>query len=196
MHHPPRTVRLLVIALLLIAGSSPVPASAAVTLPVRAFLPMVSCAGCPGEAVAPTPGPNPTPPPVDEATYEAQVIALVNQARVAAGCPAALPNAALMEATGTWSAYMDRTGDYSHGTYAQFQQKYAAYPGWVLENIAGGIATPELVVATWSASPQHQRNMLFCYQPTDPSYNPARQFEIGVGYVNGYWTLALGDYTY
>ncbi|MEI8167343.1 MAG: CAP domain-containing protein [Chloroflexales bacterium] len=125
--------------------------------------------------------------------FEARAVALVNVARVAAGCPVALPHPALMQATRAWSTYMRTSGDYSHGDYWVFDKKYAAYPGvGVYENIAGAHSA-DTAVNAWFTSPLHKRNMLWCYPPSDPSYSPMTLYEIGVGYDSQYWTLAIGD---
>ena len=126
--------------------------------------------------------------------YTGRMVSMVNVARVAAGCPAAEPHPALMQATQDWSTYMRTSGDYSHGDYWVFDKKYAAYPGvGVYENISGGSMTPEVAFDEWFNSPLHKRNMLWCYPPSDPSYEPTRLYEIGVGYDSEYWTLAIGD---
>lgn len=148
-----------------------------------AYLPAVSCLACSGR--------QPTPPAPDPDAYEARMIELVNQARVAAGCPAAGIHPALVQATAEWSDYMSRTGDYSHGTPDQVDERYGPYPGGVLEDISGD-GPPEYVFGNWMESPGHRRNLEYCYPPDDPSYRPTMVYDIGVGYVHGYWTLAIG----
>lgn len=41
-------------------------------------------------------------------------------------------------------------------------------------------------------SAPHRRNIEFCYPSSDPSYDPTMAYSIGVGYAEGYWTLAIG----
>jgi len=58
----------------------------------------------------------------------------------------------------------------------------AGYTGQPLaENIAVGQSSPEAVMATWMASPDHCSNIMH-----------AAGRDIGVGYANGYWTLKVG----
>ena len=188
----PHPALLVLVAILAIIQSSPRAHAGDPATITTVYMPFVACLGCAGVQPSPVPSPVPTPDPT---IYVARMVEQVNAARVEAGCPTAVPNAALMRATDAWSTYMRTTGDYSHGTNGPGQHKYDAYPGGVLENIAGA-STPEFAFDAWFTSPLHQRNMLWCYPPSDPSYDPARQYEIGVGYNDGYWTLAIGWYTY
>lgn len=147
------------------------------------YMPLLSCPGCAG--------PTPTPRPGEVAAERLELLRLVNEARLGAGCPAARVNAALMAGTQAWSEYMDRNGVYYHapfGWYADY-----GFPRGGLENI-GTSGTAEQIFTAWMASPAHRDNMLDCYMhnPADPSYNPSAIYELGVGHSNGYWTLALG----
>ncbi len=125
---------------------------------------------------------------------EARMVDRVNEARIAAGCPAASPNASLMWATGDWSAYIDATGDAVHAPVGWYMSSPYLYPNnSIRENLAGGTDRPDLISIGWLNSPRHRRNMLWCYRPGDPAYHPAVFYEIGIGYVNGHWTLAISD---
>ena len=155
----------------------------------KVYLPLVACPGCAGNSVLP----NPTPAPVDANAHEARIIQLVNEARVAVGCPAAIPNAVLMQATGDWSAYMAATSDYCHAGFGYYAT-YGYPSGLVLENIGGGDG-PDYMFEGWMLSSLHKRNIEWCYPISDPSYSPAVRYEIGIGYAGGYWTLAIGTYT-
>lgn len=188
----PRSILIVLAALVIITGLKPAqsgPGGGAAE-ERRAFLPQLVCPSCTAVEGPPTATPPSTTTP---GAFEARMVELVNGARLAAGCPAALSNPILMRAAGDWSAYMARTGDYGHGTPEQFGQKYGAYPGGVMENINGGTNVPEYAFEGWMASPPHRRNLEWCYPATDPSYNPAMIYEIGVGYADGYWTLVIGD---
>lgn len=147
------------------------------------YLPLLSCQTCTG--------PSPTPDPSVVGAERLEVIRLVNEARLAAGCPAARVNDALMAGAQAWSVYMDSNGVYYHapiGWYADY-----GFPNGGLENIAA-VGSAEIAFNAWMASPAHRDNMLDCYRhnPADPSYNPSAIYELGVGHSNGYWTLALG----
>jgi uncharacterized protein YkwD len=126
----------------------------------------------------------------DIAPERLEVIRLVNEARVEADCPEARINDNLMAAVQGWSEYMDETHDYRHAP----SDWYAAhdYPQGALENI-GVSGTAEQIFTAWMESPSHMRNMLWCYDATDPANSSNRIYEIGVGHVNGYWTLGLSD---
>src|SRR5690606_16377235 len=97
----------------------------------KVYLPVLSCPGCDGPAQQPTNPPAPTP---DPASYAAEMVELVNQARVARGCPAAVVSPTLMRAAQEWSATMASTGNYTHSG-GDYYQGYG-YKGAVLENIA------------------------------------------------------------
>lgn len=153
----------------------------------KVYLPVLSCPDCDGPAAQPTNPPAPTP---DPASYAAEMVELVNQARVAAGCPAAVADPTLMRAAQDWSATMARSGNYTHSGGGYYQGY--GYNGLVLENIAGGAETPNYAFQGWMNSPTHKGNLEFCYPASDPSYDPTMPYSIGVGYQDGYWTLAIG----
>lgn len=150
------------------------------------FLPAVSCPGCTGGDPQPTPE-NPDP-------LEARMVELVNQARAAAGCPAAMPSPTLMRAAGDWSEYMRVHNIGEHAPSNWYSSSPYFYPtDAVLENIAGGSDVPDYVFSLWMQSSLHRRNIEFCYHPDNPSYTPDRLYELGAGYSDGYWTLAIAD---
>lgn len=156
----------------------------------KVHLPMLACPGCDGPAAQPTTPSVPTPEPTpDTSTYAARMVELVNGARAAVGCPAVTPNAILMRGAQEWSETMARTGNYvhSHGDY----YRNLGYPGATVENIGPG-ETPDYAFEGQMTSPLHKRNLEWCYPTSDPSYNPARIYEVGVGYAEGYWTLVIG----
>lgn len=125
---------------------------------------------------------------------EARMVELVNQARAAAGCPAATPSSTLMQATGDWSVYMQAHNIGEHAPSNWYTEPPYLYPtNAVLENIAGGADSAESIFAGWMGSPLHRRNLEWCYYPDNPSYHEAIYYEVGVGFAGGYWTLALAD---
>jgi uncharacterized protein YkwD len=156
--------------------------SASTSARTKLYLPLVACPGC----TATTSPINPDP-----STYVGEAVRLVNEARLAAGCPAALPHPALMAATQAWTEYMERTSDYQHAPAGHYSQAPYFYSDSLLENIGGGYS-PSNIVSAWLGSIKHKANLEFCYPPGDPSYNPERIYDIGVGYSGGYWTLAIG----
>ena len=183
---------LTILAVLLLAGLGLRMRGAGAAGEQRAYLPLVACSGCPGVATPPPASPAPSAMPTpDPAAFAARMVGLVNGARLAAGCPAALSNATLMQAAQAWSEYMLHTGDYSHGTTEQFEQKYAAYPGGVLENLAAGSETPDYAFTNWMLSSSHRRNLTYCLSPDDIAGH-GLIYEIGVGFADGYWTLVIG----
>jgi uncharacterized protein YkwD len=111
------------------------------------------------------PPPPPAPPPPPSAT--AQVVALVNQARAAAGCGAVSVNGALTAAAQAHSDDMAARGYFSHTSQdgRTFDQRIrnAGYGGGYLgENIAQGQSSARAVHDAWMNSPGHRRNILDC----------------------------------
>jgi len=175
--------------LTVLGGLGPLVRAQEPTAVTKVFLPLVACPGCTGSVVGPTPTPSPTPVPVNPDAFEARIIQLVNEARAAVNCPAVTPNASLMQATGDWSAYMARTGDYRHSVVSSYYASYG-YTDSVLENI-GSSDGPEYIFEDWMRSTFHKRNIQWCYPPGDIAGQGAI-YEIGIGYDGGYWTLAIG----
>jgi len=177
--------------LALLVGLVPLVGAQAPATTTQVFLPLVACPGCAGSGVLPSPTPSPTLEPVTPDAYEAEIIRLVNEARAAVNCPAVTPNASLMQATGDWSAYMKRTGDYQHAP-GNWYASYGYPSNAVLENIGAG-DTAQYMFEGWMLSTFHKRNIQWCYPISDPSYSADRVYEIGIGYAGGYWTLAIAD---
>ncbi|HMQ30882.1 MAG TPA: CAP domain-containing protein [Chloroflexaceae bacterium] len=126
--------------------------------------------------------------------FEARMVDRINAARLAAGCPAAAPNAILMRATGDWSAHLVSSGRFEHSPFDWYSKPpYSYWTSGVLENITGGAFSAETAFEDWIGSPLHRRNLEWCYKPGDPSYHPAVFYEIGIGYDGGIWTLAIAD---
>lgn len=152
----------------------------------RIYLPLLFCPTCAG-----TPAPTPTRKPDSYSPEQLRAVELANQARVAAGCPAASINPKLMQATQAWSEYMLKTSDYRHAPNTWYPAY--GYPYGGLENIGGAIS-PEEIIEGWLGSASHRRNMLWCEEakPESPEYTALARYEIGVGFADGYWTLKIG----
>jgi uncharacterized protein YkwD len=132
----------------------------------------------------------PTPPPIDALAYRREVIRLVNEYRVANGCPAAAENATLMGAAQAWSDYMLVNNYRGHSAEVDPEwYKHHGYSSGAQENIGLGYDTPQEVVNGWKNSPNHNRTLLWCYY-ADRGY----VYDLGVGLSGGrLWTLALGE---
>ncbi|MFH7596403.1 CAP domain-containing protein, partial [Streptomyces racemochromogenes] len=148
-------------------------------------------------ASAPRPATPPAEPPADPsadapapqaagapADAQARVLALVNQERAAAGCPALTVNAQLTRAAQDHSADMAAHATMSHtgsdGSDPGLRITRAGYEWQAYgENVAYGYSTPEQVMEGWMNSPGHRRNILDC------SY---REIGIGLAQPGRYWT--------
>lgn len=126
-----------------------------------------------------------------------QVVALVNEHRVAAGCPPLAIDARLVAAAQGHSEDMASNDFFSHtgsdGSLPWDRMEAEGYR-WsrAAENIAAGYPTPEQVVAAWMNSAGHRDNILNC-----------ALVDTGVGYVyleddggdvnyHHYWTQLFG----
>ena len=123
--------------------------------------------------------------------FEARVLALTNEFRIANGKDPFANDTKLNAAAEDWSRSM-ATGDFfRHSTPAQVEEQGYDWRAWG-ENIAAGYTTPEAVVNGWINSPGHRANML------------SDNFEeMGVGYYylandtgslnyRHYWTQTFG----
>ncbi|MFF2196746.1 CAP domain-containing protein [Streptomyces sp. NPDC058157] len=122
------------------------------------------------------------------ADVQAAVVALVNQERAAAGCPALTVNPMLTQAAQDHSADMAAHATMSHtgsdGSDPGARITRAGYPWQAYgENVAYGYGTPEQVMEGWMNSPGHRRNILDC------SY---REIGIGLAQPGQYWTQDFG----
>ncbi|MEU1278567.1 CAP domain-containing protein [Streptomyces sp. NPDC005805] len=121
---------------------------------------------------------------------EAQVLALVNKERAAAGCGPVTANPQLTQAADDYSDVMAASGVMSHtgpdGSTMTSRVEAAGYAWSNLgENIARGQADAESVMESWMNSPGHRANILNC------SFD-----ELGVGVHMGdggpWWTQNFG----
>ena len=136
------------------------------------------------------PAPQPAPP-----AFAVQVIDLVNQERVKAGCTTLVAQDTLMRVAQAHAQDMadndifDHTGSDGHSSFQRMRDAGYDYR-LAAENIAAGVATPPEVVALWLDSPGHRANILNCALR-----------ETGVGYVadpgdklnyGTYWVQTFG----
>ncbi|MFJ5999463.1 CAP domain-containing protein [Streptomyces sp. NPDC092370] len=122
--------------------------------------------------------------------FEAQVLALVNKERSAAGCSPVTANDRLTRAADDYSDVMASSGVMSHtgpdGSTMTTRVEAAGYQWSTLgENIARGQADAASVMKSWMNSPGHRANILNC------SFK-----ELGVGVHVGdggpWWTQNFG----
>ncbi|MFI5865422.1 CAP domain-containing protein [Streptomyces sp. NPDC051546] len=134
---------------------------------------------------APTPAPSGSAAPSGAA---AEVLALVNQERAAAGCSALTVNAQLAKAAQDHSEDMAAHSTMSHTgsdgsdpgqriTRAGYQWRTYA------ENVAYGYDTAAKVMDGWMNSPGHKRNILDCN---------VKEIGIGLAQPGHYWTQDFG----
>ncbi|UWQ22758.1 CAP domain-containing protein [Jannaschia sp. W003] len=103
------------------------------------------------------------PARADEA--ERRALAMVNDRRRRAGLPPVAANRKLQAAAESHARWMARTGTMSHrgagGSDMLTRMRAAGYrPCDANENVAYGQRTADRVVAGWTASPGHRRNIL------------------------------------
>jgi uncharacterized protein YkwD len=132
--------------------------------------------------------------PGTESAVEAQVVTLVNQQRLAAGCQAVTVSPILITVARAHSKEMSgSTGGIKHNSAngrTPFQRMTAAGYEYSVaaENIAAGQPTATAVMAAWMASQGHRANILNC---------GLTQIGVGMAYKAGsqygtYWTQDLG----
>jgi uncharacterized protein YkwD len=184
-----RHAQLLLISLtLLLLGLAALGAQAASPM-AQVALPMLGCPGCYVSQATPPPAPTLAPP--DSSAYADEAVRLINEARVLAGCPAAVPHPPLMQATQDWSEYMEMSGKYHHAPSEYYSNSPFFYHWFLVENI-GLSGSPLEIVNGWLSSSIHKSNLEFCDKVGNPEYDPNRIYDIGVGYSGGYWTMVLG----
>lgn len=138
----------------------------------------------------PTPEPTvvpPTPTPAPQ-TIEAQVVALTNAERSAAGCAPVTIDVRLHDAAQAHADDMATQGYFSHTSKdgREFWERMddAGYP-WrnAAENIAWGYRSPAAVMDGWMNSQGHRDNILNC-----------KLSDVGIGYNpdGNYWVMNLG----
>ncbi|MFE0583130.1 CAP domain-containing protein [Streptomyces sp. NPDC058892] len=134
------------------------------------------------------PQPPKTSPAPTASGSVAAVLALVNQERAAAGCPAVTLNAQLTKAAQDHSADMAAHSNMSHtgsdGSNPGTRITRAGY-NWSTygENVAYGYSTPEKVMEGWMNSQGHRENILNC---------SFKEIGIGLAQPGNYWTQDFG----
>nr|WP_242620941.1 CAP domain-containing protein [Streptomyces sp. BK239] len=121
---------------------------------------------------------------------EAQVLALVNKERAAAGCSPVTANDRLTRAADDYSDVMANSGVMSHtgpdGSTMTTRVEAAGYQWSTLgENIAQGQADSASVMKSWMNSPGHRANILNC---------SFKELGVGVHFGDGgpWWTQDFG----
>ncbi|MEU3490595.1 CAP domain-containing protein [Streptomyces massasporeus] len=121
---------------------------------------------------------------------EAQVLALVNKERAAAGCSPVTANDRLTRAADDYSDVMASSGVMSHtgpdGSTMTTRVEAAGYQWSTLgENIARGQADAASVMKSWMNSPGHRANILNC---------SFKELGVGVHFGDGgpWWTQNFG----
>jgi uncharacterized protein YkwD len=125
---------------------------------------------------------------VTAGSAEAQVLALVNQERAAAGCAPVVADAQLAAVARAHSADMRDRGFFAHTDpdgRDPFERASAAGLSARAENIARGQADAAAVMAGWMDSAGHRENILDCSLT-----------RLGVGVAEGpggpWWTQLFG----
>ncbi|MFQ1001709.1 CAP domain-containing protein [Modestobacter sp. SSW1-42] len=167
-------------------ASTPTPAPRSTS---RAPAPPPPPAPAPPPPPAPAPPPPPPPAPAPAAPGpEGQVLALVNDARAAAGCGPVGADGELAGVARAHSSDMRDRGYFSHTDpdgRSPFDRAAQAGVDARAENIARGQADADAVVRAWLDSPGHRQNVLNCSYRT-----------MGLGLATGaggpWWTQLFG----
>lgn len=126
-----------------------------------------------------------------DASYEARVVQLTNEARAKYGCAALRTDAMLTTAARGHSVDMVRYNYFSHtgsdGSTFVTRVRQAGYASPIGENIAWGYRTPDAVMTAWMNSAGHRANILNC-----------KAKAVGVGLARKadgtpYWTQDFGS---
>ncbi len=107
---------------------------------------------------------------VSTAQFQSDIVTLTNNQRTLHGCKPVVVSPSLTKAAIGHSAWMGRTGKFSHigasnSTFA-YRVKTAGYARPLSENIAFGYRTGADTVKAWMASPGHRANILNCKAKT------------------------------
>jgi uncharacterized protein YkwD len=122
---------------------------------------------------------------------QTDIVAATNKFRVQHGCGKVRLDANIARAARSHSAYMARTGSFSHvgASSSSFVTRIKAqgYSAPLSENIAWGYRTGAAVVDAWMHSPGHRANLLNC---------SAKAVGVGAVYAangNPYYTQDFGS---
>jgi uncharacterized protein YkwD len=150
------------------------------------YLPMVTN-GSNGQSTEPTTTPTPT---VDPAQLKADVIAAVNSERAKAGCAPVSAQADLGNGAQAWADYMVANNTYDHSVFVDvdwYLHHGYTRSDWLSENVAAGPHTGADVVALWMSDEGHKAAVLA------GCANTSHTFDIGIGFNNYRWVLAIGE---
>lgn len=141
----------------------------------------------PTASATPTPTLTPTAePPVDLPSLRQQVLARINEARRAAGCPLAVEYAPLTSGAQAWSQHMAAMGASGYSPMGWYQHYgYTSPRLGPGEAVESGPQTPDEVVQAWLNTPSHRKILLDCPYTT-------YHYEAGIGMSASRWTFALG----
>ncbi|MEN9935953.1 MAG: hypothetical protein RLZZ387_2532 [Chloroflexota bacterium] len=181
----------------------------------RSYMPMVSGSGerviWPTATATTTPFPtaSPTPPDYsigngcffpatdtwDNEACEIEIIRVINVERAKVGCPAAVRDARLTIGARNWSTYMRVNGIYQHSPYGWYRRpENGGFDSTAVGENLSGSSSPEIVVNAWMASSGHRALILSCessLHPGFPGYDPNAVYEIGIGFLHGFATMAM-----
>lgn len=137
---------------------------------------------------------------VEIASFEAELVDLVNLARVQNGLAPLMVHSALMSAASGHSQdmsvndFVGHTGSDGSAFWERMTRAGYVNISCAAENIAAGFTTPQDVLNAWMGSDDHRRNILnacvtdigigYVYEPTD-------RYPDGIGYKH-YWTQDFG----
>ncbi|MEN9933860.1 MAG: hypothetical protein RLZZ387_439 [Chloroflexota bacterium] len=180
----------------------------------RSYMPMVrGNAVNPIDVIPPTTTPFPTASPTppdhsigngcyfpatdtwDNEACEIEVIRLINVERAKAGCPAAVRDPRLTIGARNWSTYMRVNGIYQHSPIDWYERpENGGFDSTAVGENLSGASSPENVVNGWMASTVHRNLILSCessLHPGFPGYDPNAVYEIGIGFLHGFATMAM-----
>ena len=147
--------------------------------------------GASGQTTNPTPTPQPTTTPTaDPAQLKADLIAAVNNERAKAGCAPASAQADLGNGAQAWADYMVANNAYDHSVFVDvdwYLHHGYTRSDWLSENVAAGPHTGADVVALWMSDEGHKAAVLA------GCANTSHTFDIGIGFNNYRWVLAIGE---
>ncbi|MCB5168587.1 CAP domain-containing protein [Streptomyces bambusae] len=135
------------------------------------------------------PTPSQQPDAASEEAAEAEVLALVNQARAQAGCRPVRQHPPLAALAGAFSKDMAERNFFDHtdpsGANPWDRARNAGIGGLAAENIARGQTGAKAVMAAWLESPGHRANILNC---------EFRTLGVGAHFAAGgpWWTQDFG----
>ena len=138
----------------------------------------------------PEPTPEPTPATVDPAQLKADAIAAVNAERQKAGCAPVTENVDLGNGAQAWADYMVANNVFGH-SFALDANWYVEHgytrSDWLYENVNVGPHSGADAVALWMSDEGHKAVILA------GCANMTHTFDVGVGFNNYRWVLAIGE---